>query len=151
MFRWPFARPPENSYFQRGTPAVLSFKTTDRARLQMEARQKLEQPISLRCCSRLQVAILNADPDPASVWLELLLIDGTLPEGAAQSLGLAPVLSVPDLKANPKAQIPEILDYKFPASPRLERFDEIKAVFHLMLGRMDKSARIAIERFVLVP
>lgn len=151
MFRWPFARPPQNSYFQRGTPASLSFKTTDHARLQMEARQKLEQPISLRCCSRLQVAILNADPDPSSVWLELLLIDGALPGPASQSLGLAPVNSVPDLKADRKAQVAETLDYKFPASPRLEQFDEIKAVFHLMLGRMDKSARISIERFVLVP
>jgi hypothetical protein len=41
MFRWPFRRPPPNSYFRRGTPSALSFSTPDHFPMQMEARQKL--------------------------------------------------------------------------------------------------------------
>jgi hypothetical protein len=39
-----------------------------------------------------------------------------------------------------------------PASePSIEEFDEFKIVFHRAKPRMDKSARVSIERFVLVP
>src|ERR1035437_1812291 len=48
MFRWPYARPPKTSFFQRGSPAVLSFSSTDHRPLQMEARHKLDQSIALR-------------------------------------------------------------------------------------------------------
>ena len=50
--------------------------TSDNAPLlQMEARQKLERAISLRCCSRVRVAILNTDRYPGTVSLELILTD----------------------------------------------------------------------------
>ena len=138
MFRWPFRRPPPNSYFRRGTPSALSFSTPDHFPMQMEARQKLEQALSLRCCSRLQMAILNADPYPKTVWLELILIDGNLPKTAQESLGRAPVTSVPQQKA----AVPEMLDFLFPRAPRLNQFDEIKVIFHRGDGRMDRSARV---------
>jgi len=91
MFRWPFERPPRNSYFQRGNPAALSFSTTDHRALQMEAHHKLEQPVSLSCCSRIQLAIRNADRYPATVWLELFLLNSELPDRRAESLGRAMV------------------------------------------------------------
>src|SRR5207244_10207752 len=55
MFRWPFARPPRTSLFQRGNPANLSFKTTDHRPLQMEARHKFDQPIPLSCCGKIRM------------------------------------------------------------------------------------------------
>jgi hypothetical protein len=115
--------------------------------MQMEARQKLEQAFSMRCCSRLQLAILNADPSPQAIWLEVILMDRNLPQAAPQSLGRAPITSMPQ----PKATVPETLDFPFPPAPHLDQFDEIKVVFHRATGRMDKSARVSIERFVLVP
>ena len=147
MFRWPFFRPPPNSYFRRGTPSALSFSTPDHFPMQMEARQKLEQAISSRCCSRMQLSILNADPSPQTIWLELILIDGNRPNSARESLGKAPVTSVPQRKST----VSEILDFPFPPAPRLDQFDEIKVIFHRATGRMDRSARVSIERFVLVP
>jgi hypothetical protein len=147
MFRWPFHRPPPNSYFRRGTPSALSFSTPDHFPMQMEARQKLEQRFSTRCCSRLKMAILNADPSPQAIWLEVMLIDGNLPKPAPQSLGREPVTSIPQ----PKSAIPETLDFPFPPAPHLDQFDEIKVIFHRATARMDRSARISIERFVLVP
>jgi hypothetical protein len=115
--------------------------------MQMEARQKLPQAISLRCCSRLQLAVLNADPSPQTIALELILIDDQLPSTALQSLGRAAVTSVPEKKT----AVPEVLDFLFPAAPLFDQFDEIKVIFHRTPGRMDRSARISIERFVLVP
>src|SRR5205814_6390016 len=79
MFRWPYPRPPNNAYFKRGTPVGMFFKTTDHARLLMEARHKLVQAIDSHCCSRIEVAILNADPYPGTITLELVLIDSETP------------------------------------------------------------------------
>ena len=42
LYRWPYRRPPRHSTTRRGTPAALSFRTTDRVPLKMEAYQKLE-------------------------------------------------------------------------------------------------------------
>jgi hypothetical protein len=151
MFRWPFSRPPRNSFFQRGSPANLSFRTTDHGRLQMEARQKLGEPLSARCCGRLQVVIQNADLHPGTVRLEALLIDGGQPAGVEQSLGLAPVQSVTNPTGDRAEPVLETLHFRFPSSPHIEQFDEIRVIFHRASGRMDRSARVSIERFVLVP
>ena len=125
----------------------MSFSTPDHFPMQMEARQKLEQAISARCCSRVQMGILNADPSPQAIWLELILIDRNLANASQQSLGKAPVTSIPQRKE----AVAETLDFPFPPAPRLDQFDEIKVVFHRATGRMDRSARVSIERFVLVP
>ena len=150
MFRRPFLRPPPGSFLRRGTPAMLFFSTTDRRPLEMEARQKLEQSIALDCCRGMQIEIRNADRHPGTVSVEAALIDGERP-GVAESLGIAPVTSVPDLQADPTTPVPETLDFRFPLSPRLDRFDQIKVIFHRAIGRVDKSARVSIERFVLMP
>ena len=151
MFRWPFSRPPQRSFFQRGNPADMAFSTTDRTLLQMEAHQKLDTPIALNCCSRLQIEIANADRYPGTVALELVLSDSESARRMSVSLGKAPVTSAPDLTKDPVMAVRETLDFNVPAAPALEEFDELKVVFHRDRSRMDKSAKIAIERFVLVP
>ena len=69
-------RPPPNSFFQRGSPAALAFSTTDHWPLEMEAHQKLEEPLDLSCCRAVRVDIWNADRYPGTVALELFAIDG---------------------------------------------------------------------------
>ena len=151
MFRWPYARPPQNSYFQRGNPAALSFSTTDHRPMQMEARHKLEQTVDLRCCSRIQLVVRNADPYPGTVVLELVLLNSELPVSGAQSLGKAKVTSMPDIRKDPVTPVSETLDFDMPAEPALEAFDEFKILFIRDRRRTDKSAKIAIDRFILVP
>ena len=148
MFRFPFHRPPPQSFFRRGTPVNLSFSTVDRAGLLMEAHQKLEHSIRMSCCRGMQLAVLNADLYPHTVSMEVVLIDGA---GAAQSLGFAPVVSEPVLRAEETEPVPETLDFRFPASSRLEAFEEIKVIFHRSVARLHRSARISIERFTLMP
>jgi hypothetical protein len=45
----------------------------------------------------------------------------------------------------------EILNFPVPPSAALREFDEIKIVFHRDTMRIDRSAMIAIERFLFVP
>ena len=151
MFRWPFARPPQNSYFQRGNPAALSFSTTDHRPMQMEAHHKLEQTVDLRCCSRIQLEVRNADQYPGTVTVELVLLNSELPNSRAQSLGRALVASMPDTSKDPVTPVAETLDFAMPHAPAIEAFDEFKVVFLRDRRRTDKSAKIAIDRFILVP
>jgi hypothetical protein len=149
MYRWPFSRPPSNARTFRGKPSAMFFKTTDRARLQMEARQRLDRPIHFRCCRGLSVAILNADVHPGTVVMEVMLADSREP-GIQASLGTARLQSVPDLRQDRPAPVPETVDYRFPTSARLEAFDEIRVTFHRTLNRIDQSARVSIERFLFL-
>jgi hypothetical protein len=143
MFRWPAERPPRRSIIRRGSTSELSFRTTDGVRLGMEAHQKLDPPVSVACCTRIDLAIRNMDPYPGTVSLELVLIDTSVAINLVQSLGRVPAGS-----ASPAEQV---LSFAVPPAAALRQFDDIKVVFHRDRIRADKSARIAIERFVLVP
>jgi hypothetical protein len=143
MFRWPAERPPRRSIIRRGSAAELSFHTTDGVRLEMEAHQKLDSPVGAHCCSQIQLAIQNTDQYPGTVTLELILIDTSVAINLVQSLGTVSVVN-----PSPAGQI---LSFPIPPTTALPKFDEIKVVFHRSQLRADKSARIAIERFVLVP
>ena len=140
LFRFPQRRPPPTSILQRGSPATLSFSTVDHWPLNMEAIQRLDEPIDLSCCSALRVEIWNADKYPGTVTLELYAND--------KLLGSAPVRSTPDLQRDPIVAVAETLD--FPISSAL-MCTELKVTFQRTRQRADKSARIAIERFVLAP
>lgn len=143
MFRFLLSRPPRNSFFQRGSPANLSFSTTDHWPLQMEAHQKLEQDIDLSCCAKIQLGIANADRYPGTVSMELI--------ASGISLGKAMVTSVPDLTKDPVQAVSETLDYPVPAELSGHPINEFKVIYQRLRGRTDKSAKVAIECFVLVP
>jgi len=151
LFRFPFNRPPSNSYRKRGSPSKMSFSTTDQTELEMEARQKLEIPIDLKCCRGIQLEILNADRYPGTLSLELVLLDDRPLEPMPVSLGTQTVHSRPDLTRDPIVPMRETLDFTMPEAPVIDQFTEFKVVFHRAPVRMDKSARVSIERFVLLP
>jgi hypothetical protein len=150
MYRWQTYnnRPPPNSYFERGTPADLSFRTVDHWPLQMEARQKLIQPIDLACCAKVQVEIRNADKNAAGISLELFAIDD---DGGELSLGMRAVTSRPDTSKDPPDPVAETLDFAVPGSPPIGMVQEFKVAFRRIRLNADKSARIAIDRFLLSP
>jgi hypothetical protein len=139
LYRFPQQRPPATSILQRGSPATLSFSTVDRVRLNMDAIQKLDEPVDLSCCRAVQIEIWNADKHPGTVILELYAND--------RLLGSKPVNSSPDLTREPLVAVMETLE--FPSAAVVAT--ELKVVFRRNYTRSDKSARIAIERFLLVP
>ncbi len=144
LYRWPFSSPPAGSFIYHGSPTNVSYRSTDETPLRMDAHQVLDREIDLSCCSKVEIEILNADTHPGSVVLELLVAD----RGARLvSLGSQPVISHPDGSLKPVRAVSETLE--FSALPM--NIDEIKVQFHRMLSRTGRSARIAINRFLLVP
>jgi hypothetical protein len=142
MFRWPATRPPIGAVVRRGDASELSFHTTDGWPMEMEARQKLDLPVDIKCCSEIQLAVHNTDQYPGTISLEVVLIDREFRD-MPQSLG-----TVAPGSPSPGEQV---LSFRIPPITALRRFDEIKVVFRRAQVRADKSARIAIGRFVLVP
>src|SRR5579859_320008 len=152
FFKAPDKRPPEGSLRARGNPAAHTFFTTDHMPLSMEANQNFGTMIELSCCSRIEVAISNADRYPGSVSLELILINTTLLSRPTQSLGSVEVKSIPRWRPNDDDMpLPETLVFAVPANISLPTFDEAKMRFHLDAVRAETAAKIAIERFVFVP
>lgn len=139
MYRLPYRKPPRNSYRRRGSPAKLFFHTTTGDPLMMEAKQKLDMPVALACCVRIRMAIHNADPHPASVLLELVLADSA----SRQEMSLG--RSMVGIAAEQE------IEFAIPSAPALRQFDEIQVVFDRDRVNHSRSARIAIDRFVLVP
>jgi len=140
FFRPPFARPPANSIVLRGSPDKRNFRSTSRLPLRMEAHQNLGKLIDIDCCSRVDLVIHTVDPDPATVYVELLLQNTALHEGMMQSLGTKQVL--PDTTS---------ISYAMPMAASINQFDEFTVRFHLGRVRDNRSARIAINKFVLLP
>jgi hypothetical protein len=153
MFKPPLAAPPRGSYFRRTSPLDLSFFTTDQKPMSMKALQKLGHPIDLGCCRAIQVTISNADGYPGTIALELILIDTQASGQPAQSLGQRDVLSRPNYRHADLAGLPvtEVLEFPVPRKARIHQFDGIQVLFHRSSFRIDRSARISLEHFTLVP
>jgi hypothetical protein len=153
MFKAPLSAPPRGSYFRRSSPLDLSFLTTDREPLSMKALQKLDPPLHLGCCRAIQLGISNADRYPGTVALELVLIDTQSAGQLVQSLGKRDVLSRPNVKGLDLAVLPvtEVLEFPVPRNARIRKFDVIQVLFHRAPFRNDRSARISLEHFILVP
>jgi hypothetical protein len=151
LFRWPFAHPPENSLFERGSPSRLSFSTTDHQPMQMEAHHKLDQPIAIDCCRSIQIEVRNADSYPGTLALELFLVDGESPRRYQMWMGRALVNSRPDTSRETVVPVFETLEFAMPEDPPIQQFDEFRLIFSRDRRRADKSAKLAIDRFVLLP
>jgi hypothetical protein len=151
LFRWPFAHPPKESFFQRGNPANLSFSTTDHRPMQMEAHHKLDQAIAVDCCRAIDIEIRNADRYPGTIALELFLVDGGGGRQLQMWVGRAPVVSQPQISGDSVTPVGETLEFAMPASAPIQQFDEFKLVFNRDRRRGDKSAKVSIERMTLIP
>ncbi len=112
----------------------------------MEAHQRRDREIDLSCCATIRVVVLNADKHPGTVTVELALIDNA---GPPSRLGRVPINSLPDLAQDPVKPVEETLEFAIPSYG--PHFDEFDVIFHRDRQRVDRSARISIQRFVLVP
>jgi hypothetical protein len=152
MWKFPRTHPPKDSYFRRTTPLAMSFVTTDHRPLAMDARQKLDHAIDLSCCGAIRISLMNQDRYPGTVSLEMILSDSGEPSRLNQSLGRIQVSSRPQRRPfTSLLPVPETLTFDIPAGTRLRAFDEIQVIFHREMMRVDRSARMSIEEFVLIP
>ena len=152
FFKAPDVHPPRSSRQAHGSPEMLNIHSTDRRPLSMEAHDNLGSLIDLNCCSKIQIAIRNADPYSETISLELILIDSSLPGKPSQSLGRVTVKSKRTRNLyEEESSTRETLNFVIPANPAIRRFDEVKIVFRLDAFRADDGAKIAIDHLVLVP
>lgn len=133
IFEPPHRRPPPTSVLRRGTPLKLAFHTIDGNSLMMEAHQKLPVTVAMACCRAIEAQVRNEDTHRGVLLLELILVNGA----RSVSLGTVPVLG-------------GRLVFPMPKSPPFAGFDEIGIVYHREPMPIGASARLAIERFVLV-
>jgi hypothetical protein len=152
FYKAPDTRPPATSREAHGSPEMVSIRSTDRRPLRMEAHQHLGTLINLNCCSRIEIAIRNADRYRESVSLELVLTDSASSDKRSQSLGRVMVKSTRKWKFyDDRPPAAETLSFVVPASSEIHRFDEITVVFRLDADRADAGAKIGIDHFTLLP
>ena len=146
FYRFPAVRPPPTSVTLHGKPEDIRFRSSGYVPLKMEAHQNLGKLVDLSCCSMIQVAIHNADrvdtsgqaPGPNRV--QLILANTTERALPPESLGMEPISGAEH----------QVLDFPLRPNPRIRQFDEL-TVRILRGWTMSQSARISVERFVLVP
>ena len=152
FFKAPDAQPPRSSKQAHASPESVEIRSTDHRPLLIEAHDHLGTLIDLDCCSRIEIAIRNADRYPETVSLELVLVNSSVTSKPSESFGRTMVKSTRPWKIYDKpTPVSETLDFALPKSSRLRRFDEVKIVFRLDPARADSGAKIAIDHLVLVP
>jgi hypothetical protein len=143
---------PADAVESRGNPASTSFKTTDFTPISMEARQNFGSLIDLSCCRAIELVISNGDRRPGTVAVELILSNTRLPGQPRQSLGILPVNSTQRwFPGDDRPPVAELLSFRLPAQSAIQRFDEAIIHFELRSPRERWSAKIAIEKFRLIP
>jgi hypothetical protein len=151
-FQPPDKHPPPDSFVTHGNAAVTGFRSADHRPLAMEAHQNFGELIALSCCSRIQIAIANADRYPGTVSLELILTNTSVAGQPSQSLGTEDVTSTPRWSpSRGQSPVEQTLSFPIPARSAIRQFDKVTIRFHLDTLRIDSGARIAIEKFVLIP
>jgi len=150
FWRGPSNRPPSNSVVMHGSPAARFFRSTDGDGMSMEARQNLGFMVDPKRFGAIELFIENADPFPNTVSILLKIRDTTVPGQPLLSLGMEAV-SEPATSAARGAPATQMLRFRIPSAIAISSFDELTVSYYLKGARSDRSARISIERFRLVP
>jgi hypothetical protein len=135
-----------------GDPTSMSFKTTDFTPISMEARQNFGSLIQLSCCSAIDLVISNGDHRPGTVRVELILTNTTLPGQPSQSIGVLPLnSSLHWIPSDDRPPVTEVLNFRLPGRLAIQSFDEATIRFEMQSPRERWSAKIAVEKFRLIP
>lgn len=148
FWRGPSDGPPSNAVVMHGSPSAQFFRSTDGDGMSMEAKQNLGFAVDPRSYGAIEVDIQNADPFPNSVSILLKIRNTALVNKPIQSLGMENVLTPASSKSHAATQT---LRFHLPVRLAMGSFDELTVSYYLKGARSNRSARIAIERFRLVP
>jgi hypothetical protein len=150
FFQYPFIRPPFDSIKAEGDPANIGVRTSNYRPLQMEAVQTLDEPIDATELATIQLTMLDEDPHPASVSVELVLTNAGVGNHTEQSLGSQGLNTSPSIE-NAGSSHYETLTFSVPAHSHCKQFNQMRLIFRLAPFRNQQAAAVAIEDFVLVP
>lgn len=146
ILRRPDVPPPKTSLVMRGNPAKRTFTSNDYQPLWMEAHDNLGTPIDVRCCSAVKLELSDNDARSNDVRVELVL-ENTRAKGRWMSLGTLP-LATGTGESRPADRA---LTFALPRHTRIDEFNRLTVRFDLHGSHSYRSARIAIENFVLIP
>jgi len=150
FWRGPSDRPPLNSVVMHGSPSAQFFRSTDGDGMSMEARQNLGFAVDPKRYGAIEIFIQNVDPFPNTVSILLKVRNTAVAGNALLSLGLQDV-SAPASSAGSRNADSQMLRFRIPTGIPIGSFDELTISYYLKGARSDRSARIAINRFRLVP
>jgi len=150
FWRGPSDRPPSNSVVMHGTPSARFFRSTDGDGMSMEARQNLGFAVDPKRYGAIEIFIENADPFPNTVSILLKIRNTTGPHNRSLTLGMEDV-SAPATSIGSGAATSQVLRFRIPSAIPIGSFDELTVSYYLKGARSNRSARIAIDRFRLVP
>lgn len=149
FFQSPFLGPPLDSVIAEGDPERVGVRSSNYKPLLMEAVQDLDEPIETAGLDKIQLAMLDADPYPGTVSVELVVVD-THSEDHLQSLGVQRPNVIPMIE-NASSAHSETLTFLVPPQPRCKHFNQIRLIFRLDPSRSRQGAAIAIQSFMLDP
>ena len=149
FFQYPFVRPPFDSIRAAGDPASTHVRASNYRPLLMEAVQNLEEPIDATQLHEIQLEIFDADADPATVAIQLVLADIKPGQHSEEALASLPLNSAP--LEQKSVSHSETLTYTLPTQIRCKQFNQIRLIFWLAPSRNQQAAAISIENFVLAP
>jgi hypothetical protein len=137
LFRTSSLHLPPDALVHFGTPLDAVYVTTNGGSIETEAYQMFSPPIDFTHCARVQVSLVSGEPLPASALLRLI--------AGGRSLDVGPEIfgmnSTPD----------ETIEFYIPAGSRAIRVDAISLLFHHNPVQQAESAKVAIQRFTLIP
>jgi len=149
FWRGPSDRPPSNSVVMHGSPSARFFRSTDGG-MSMEARQNLGFAVDPKRYSAIEIFMENADPFPNTVSIILKIRNTTVPGKPILTLGMEAV-SAPVSALGSGTASAQVLRFRIPSAIPIGSFDELRVSYYLQGPRSDRSARIAIDRFRLIP
>jgi hypothetical protein len=150
FWRGPSDQPPPNSVVMHGSPSARFFRSTDGDGMSMEARQNLGFVVDPKRYGAIEILIENADPFPHTVSILLRIRNTTVPGKPTLTLGMEAV-SAPGPSIVNGTATTQVLRFRIPSAIRIGSFDELTVSYYLKGARSDRSARIAIDRFRLLP
>jgi hypothetical protein len=150
-FKPPHDGPGKDAHVAHGDPAKVNIRSVDWLPLLMEAHQSLASSVALADCSELQIHVRNADNEPGSIVLGVVLSDSTLPGKPSLALGGMPISSTqPGHFTIKAAPVEDTLRYAIPAHARISKFNQISVVFFPAEQRAQVGVKIALQDFVLI-
>ena len=150
FFQSPFARPPGDSVNAEGDPASVGVRASNYRPLLMEAVQNLYQPLETARVGEVQLAMLDIDPLPGTVSVELVLADTSAWGHPVQSLGSQRV-GAPTLVGSVSNSHSENLSFLVPRHSHCREFNQLRLIFTLDSSRSRQAAAVAVQSFMLVP
>jgi len=149
FFQSPFLGPPIDSVLAEGDPATVGVRSSNYKPLLMEAVQNLDEPVDTDSLEHVQLAMVDADPYPGTVSVELVLVD-THSQDHLQSLGVQWPNAIPVIE-NARTSHSDTLAFAVPTHSSCKRFNQIRLIFRLDPSRSKQGAAIVIQSFVLSP